>query len=153
MWRLMDENLIWNIRAFVYQWFASATEAPTAARIAGHFGLTAEQAREALSVLHERHALFLEAGTIRVRFANPFSNVPTPFQVIVNGKTYQANCAWDSFGVVAALHAPAAIVHSACAYSGVPIRIVVRDSQVRNTDEVVHFLVPFDRWYEDLVFT
>jgi hypothetical protein len=149
----MNENLIWTIRAFVYERFAAAAEAPSASEIARHFDLTAEQAGDALSRLHERHAVFLEPGTARIRFANPFSNIATRFQVTVNGRTYQANCAWDSFGVVAALHRSDAVVHSGCAYSGVPIQLIVRDGQVADTGEVVHFLVPFARWYEDLVFT
>jgi hypothetical protein len=149
----MDESLIWNMRAFVYQSFAEASEAPTLREIARHFDLTDKQAADALSTLHERHALFLDADTPRIRFANPFSNIATPCQVTVGGRTYQANCAWDAFGVVAALHAADAIIRSACAHSGVPVHISVRDSQVGSTGEIVHFLVPFERWYEDLVFT
>ena len=149
----MDESPIWNIRTFVYRSFAEATEAPTLHEIARHFDLADKQAADALSTLHERHALFLDPGTFRIRFANPFSNIATPFQVTVGGRTYQANCAWDSFGVVAALHASDAIIRSTCARSGVPVRISVREGQVGSTGEIVHFLVPFERWYEDLVFT
>ena len=35
--------------------------------------------------------------------APPFSGVETAFRVIVDDKSYYANCVWDALGVVAAL--------------------------------------------------
>ena len=54
--------------------------------------------------------------------ANPFSGVETPFKVHANGKSYFANCAWDTLGIPAALHVDAEI-EAACAQSGEPIRL------------------------------
>jgi hypothetical protein len=84
--------------------------------------------------------------------ANPFSNVETPFRVYASGKTYFANCAWDSLGIPAALGRDADVV-AACAQCGENIRLQVRDGQVLESEVLVHFLVPFQRWYADLVFT
>ena len=84
--------------------------------------------------------------------ANPFSNVETPFRVHVDGKTYFANCAWDSLGIPAALHSDADM-EAACAQSGEPIMLQVRDGRVSESDVLVHFLVPFKCWYDDLVYT
>ena len=36
--------------------------------------------------------------------ANPFSAVPTPYRVQADGRSWFANCAWDAFGICAALH-------------------------------------------------
>ena len=84
--------------------------------------------------------------------ANPFSGVETSFRVHANGRTYFANCAWDSLGIPAALHTEAEI-EAACAQSGEPILLSVRDGQVHGTEALVHFLIPFREWYNDLTST
>ena len=35
--------------------------------------------------------------------ANPFSAVPTAYRVRAGGRSWYANCAWDAFGICAAL--------------------------------------------------
>jgi hypothetical protein len=147
------DDFIWNVRAFVYAWFVENACAPGIQDIANRFDISLEQASQALTALHEKHALFLEPSTVTIRMANPFSATATPFTVVVQGKTYWANCAWDCFGVVAALHASQASIESTCAASGVRIHLNVTDGQVDNTSVVAHFLVPFRHWYDDLVAT
>jgi len=148
----MDENKLWDIRAFVYQHFADMARPPLVDEIASQFALTHEEAASAYEELHQRHALYLRPGTHDILMANPFSGVETPFRVRANGKTYFANCAWDSLGIPATLHADAEI-GAACAQSGDPIRLSVTDQQVQNSDALVHFLIPFREWYNDLTFT
>lgn len=148
-----DDALIWAVRAWVYAHFAERACAPDQDDIARRFAITPEQAGQILLTLHERHALFLEPGTTAIRFANPFSAIPTPFKVGVRGQTYWANCAWDCFGIVAALHAPEATIDSICAYSGAALRLTLTPGQISGPDAIVHFFVPFQHWYDDLVFT
>jgi len=90
--------------------------------------------------------LFLESGTASIRMANPFSAVSTRYTVDVAGKTYWANCAWDAFGVAAALHSDEAVIRSVCAHSGDPLQLCLDGDRVIDTGEVVHFLVPFRHW-------
>ena len=148
----MDEQLNWNIRAFVYRYFSDTTRAPGVDETAAHFALTREGAASAYEALHERHAFFLNPGTHDILMANPFSGIETPFRVHANGKIYFANCAWDSLGIPIALHSDAD-VEAVCAQSGERIMLRVRDGQVSESDVLVHFLVPFKRWYDDLVHT
>ena len=148
----MVENNLWDIRVFVYRHFADTTRAPSVDETAARFALTHEEAASAYEALHERHVFFLNPGTHDILMANPFSNVETPFRVHVDGKTYFANCAWDSLGIPAALHSDADM-EAACAQSGEPIMLQVRDGRVLESDVLVHFLVPFKRWYDDLVYT
>jgi hypothetical protein len=148
----MNENTLWDIRAFVYRHFADTTRAPGLDETAAAFALTHEGAASAYEALHARHAFFLNPGTHEIRMANPFSNIETPFRVHADGKTYFANCAWDSLGIPVALHCDAD-VEATCAYSGEAIKLRVRDGQVLGSDVLVHFLVPFAGWYADLVFT
>jgi DNA-binding transcriptional MocR family regulator len=149
---LLPEQALWDIRAFVYRHFADTTRAPSVDETADAFALTHDQAASAYEALHARHALFLEPGRHEIRMANPFSNIETPFRVQAGDKTYFANCAWDSLGIPAALHSDAD-VEAVCAHSGEQILLQVRDGQVSDSVVLAHFLVPFERWYADLIST
>lgn len=146
------ENLIWAVRAFVYQHFVSTTRPPTVDETAVHFHLGLDQAATLYQELHQRHALFLDPGTTTIRMANPFSALPTLFRVRAQGQVYWANCAWDSLGIPAALHDDAR-VETRCAESGQPVTLKVQNGQAVDHGELIHFLVPFRHWYDDLVFT
>jgi alkylmercury lyase-like protein len=148
----MDESLIWEIRAFVYQHFAETTHAPGVDKAAERFALTHEEAVSTYEELHQRHAFFLKPGTQDILMANPFSGVETPFKVYTNDKTYFANCAWDSLGIPATLGMDAEI-EARCAQSGELIFLRVTDQQVEDSEALLHFLLPFRSWYNDLTFT
>ena len=150
--RGLPEKTLWDIRAFVYRHFADMTHAPSVDETAARFALTHEEAAFAYQALNNLHALFLNPGTLDILMANPFSNIETPFRVHADGKTYFANCAWDSLGVPAALHSDAD-VGATCSHSGGPITLRVRAGEVSASDVLVHFLVPFNRWYDDLIHT
>lgn len=147
-----DEDLIWQVRVFVYEHFASTTRPPTIDETAEHYGLGAERVATIYGELHRRHAFFLEPNTTRIRMANPFSAVPTTFRVYAQGKAYWANCAWDALGIPAALVADATI-EAMDAQSQQPITLRVHNGQLASHGERIHFLVPFRRWYDDLAFT
>lgn len=146
-------DFIWNVRAQIYAHFVATARAPLAADLARHFGRPVGEIEAALGALDAQHALFLEPGTHTIRIANPFSAVPTGFEVEAFGRNYWANCAWDAFGIPAALHAPEAVIRAQCAHSGAPLTLRLAGGEVVCAEEVIHFLVPFDRWYEDMVFT
>ena len=148
----MDENPVWDVRAFVYRYFIETTRPPRVDEVASHFDLTQDQAAEVYLELHRRHALFLAPGSYDIQMAWPFSGVETPFKVHAKDKTFYANCAWDSLGTPVALQADAEI-EAVCAQSGEAIQITVRGQKVRESDALVHFLVPFRDWYNDLPFT
>ena len=148
----MDEDTLWEIRAFVYQHFGETTRPPHVDEAAARFDLTHEQAAAAYETLDQRHAFYLMLGSHNILMANPFSALETPFRVHAKGKTYFANCAWDSLGIPAALHIDAEI-EAACARSGEPLRLSVTSGQVHASDALVHFLIPFRNWYDDLSFT
>jgi hypothetical protein len=148
----IDEDRIWQVRAFVYEHFASTTRPPTIDETAEHYGLSVKQAATIYGELHRRHALFLEPNTTSIRMANPFSAVPTTFRVRARGKDYWANCAWDALGIPAALAADATI-EAMDAQSQQSITLRVRNGQLVSHGEKIHLLLPFRRWYDDLAFT
>ena len=84
--------------------------------------------------------------------APPFSGIPTQHVVIVDDTKYFANCAWDSFGILAALHRPGR-VHSRCEQSGEPLDLEIGLEGPPPSDWLFHCLVPAARWWDDIVFT
>jgi hypothetical protein len=151
-WKKMKEDLIWQVRHFVYQNFADTTHPPSVEETAKHFDITNEEASEYYRELHNRHAFFLDLETLNIRMANPFSGIPTDFKVTANGKTYFANCAWDMLGIPAALHSDA-VIEAKFTESNEEVQVEIQNGQITNNQLLVHFPLPFARWYDDLVFT
>lgn len=149
---MSDESLLWDVRVFIYSTLTDTERPPTAADIAAHFGVSLDDAEQRLGELNHRHAIFLDPASGAVRMANPYSAVPTPYRVLANGHAYWANCAWDAFGIAAMLGADAQI-EARAADNDAPIRIAIRDGELVGGGAVVHFLLPFARWYDNLIFT
>lgn len=143
------DQVLWEIRAFIFSHFVDSTRPPSVRAIAQHFRLSEAEAYGLMVELHNRHAIYLDLEARHIRMANPFSGVPTAFHTIANGRSYTANCAWDSFGIAAALHCDAQI-DARCADTGEPLALGVRDGQAIAGQELAHFLVPFRHWYDDL---
>jgi hypothetical protein len=137
----MDDLALRNI---VYRRFVELGRAPTMAELA-----TTE---EALGRLHERRMVVLEPDCPEIRMAIPFSAVPTPYRVEAGGRSWFANCAWDAYGILAALGVDGHI-SSSCPDCGEPIEIDVVDRRPEPADDVFHVLVPARSWWEDIVFT
>lgn len=142
----------WAVRTGVFRHIVERGRPPSAAETAETMGVGVEVALAAMQRLHHRHALLLDADGASIRMANPFSGVATSFRVRAREQAYWANCAWDALGIPAALKTDARI-ESSCAEDGSPIVLRVSDGRGVGRGEVVHFLVPFRRWYDDLVYT
>lgn len=151
-YRTMDHRLLWQVRHFVYRYFADTTRPPSVEEAARHFNIGIEEAASLYKELHNRHAFFLEPATLTVRMANPFSGIPTDFKVRANGKTYYANCAWDMLGIPIALRTDA-VIEAVCTESNDQVRLEIREGQITNHQLLVHFPLPYAHWYDDLVFT
>jgi len=102
--------------------------------------------------LHEAHALVLNPATDEIRMLNPFSAIPTAYRVRARDRWWYANCAWDAFGVCAALHVDGRI-ETSCADCGEPIAVQVQDEKPDDTSLLFHVLVPAAHWWDDIVFT
>ena len=141
-----------HIRNRTYGLFAELGRAPSADETAEAEGLTPDEVRQAWLRLDDAHALVLDPETSELRMANPFSAVPTAHRVHAAGRDWYANCAWDAFGICAALRTDGRISTS-CADCGEPIAVEVRDSRPDDESLVFHCLVPAARWWDDIAFT
>jgi Alkylmercury lyase len=90
----------------IYHHFAETGQRPSLEVIAERVRADVSSVREAYVRLRAQRVLVLEPDGVSIRMAPPFSGVPTQHVVIVDETKYFANCAWDSFGIPAALHRP-----------------------------------------------
>ena len=141
-----------RLRNQTYGLFVELGRAPDVREVAAAAGLEEHEVEAGWRRLHEQHALVLDPETAELRMANPFSAVPTPYRVQAQDRWWYANCAWDAFGVCAALDADGRI-ETSCADCGEPIRVEVRDRRPDDERLLFHCLVPAARWWDDIVFT
>jgi len=141
-----------GLRNLTYGLFVELGRAPGAAEVAAKAGTTVEDVQSGWSRLHEAHALVLDADTGGLRMANPFSAVPTLYRVWAGDRWWYGNCAWDAFGICAALHTDGRI-ETACADCGEPVAFEVVCERPDDESAVFHCLVPASRWWDDIVFT
>lgn len=142
----------WRIRLAVYRFFVDHGRPPAYAELARQLDIPAEDVRQAYRRLHHSHALFLDLDADTIRMANPLSAVPTLYRVHVDGRQFWANCAWDLLGIPAMLQTDAQ-VEAVYAHSGDATTYAIVAGELEAVVGVVHFPVPFRRWYDDLIHT
>jgi hypothetical protein len=136
----------------IYWHFAETGQRPSLEAVAERVGSDVDSVREAFSRLRAQRVLVLEADGESIRMAPPFSGVPTQHVVVVDGTSYFANCAWDSFGIPAALRRPGWL-HSRCEQSGEALDLEIGLEGPPPCDWFFHCLVPAAKWWDDIVFT
>ena len=146
----MDFDL--QVRSAVFRHFADRGAAPAVADVALDTASSPEDVRAAYQRLYAKRMLVLMPNGESVRMAPPFSGIETQHRVLANGRTYFANCAWDSFGIAAALHAEADIV-SRCEQTLEPLRLRLTSAGPPPSDWVFHVVVPAVHWWRDIVYT
>ncbi|HET9739774.1 MAG TPA: organomercurial lyase [Solirubrobacteraceae bacterium] len=147
----MDERDL-ALRRLTYRLFVDRGRAPTAGEVAAEAGSTTADVEAGWRRLHDAHALVLNPATAELRMANPFSAVPTAYRVQAGGRWWYANCAWDAFGVCAALRVDGRI-ETSCPDCGEPLAVDVRDQRPSDERLLFHCLVPAVQWWDDIVFT
>ena len=142
----------WQLRAEIYARFVAHGRPPSAAELARERGEAESAIAAAYRRLHGAHQILLnEAGDILM--ANPLASRPTDYAVYLNGeRRLWANCGWDALGVSALLGQDARMV-ARHPIAGEEMRFAVVDGELRAADWLVHFALPVNRWYDDLVHT
>ena len=124
----MDDRDL-RLRRAIFEAFASGSPLPEAD----------------FSSLAAQHVVALdEHGALLM--AHPFANHTDGARVDSGGRTWWGNCAWDAFGIVAALGLREATLTT----QGLTLR--VREDGVEG-DAVFHVLVPAAHWWDDIGFT
>jgi hypothetical protein len=141
-----------RVKLAIYNHFAETGRRPSLANVAERSGSEIASVLDAYPRLRAQRVLALEADGISIRMAPPFSGVPTQHSVVVGERQYFANCAWDAFGIPAALHQPG-VVHSRCEQSREPLQLEVGLDGPEPSTWLFHCLVPASKWWDDIVFT
>jgi Alkylmercury lyase len=141
-----------ELRNETYRLFVELGRAPSADEVAEAMTLAASVVSDGWQTLHAAHALVLNQSGSEIRMANPFSAVPTAYRVWAGGRWWYANCAWDAFGICAALHADGR-VEASCPDCGFPMTVEVHEQRPDDPSLLFHCLVPAAHWWDDIVFT
>jgi Alkylmercury lyase len=142
-----------SVKLNIYETIASTTRMPTSTEVALAIDSSVPEVEQAFQRLSEKRLLVLEPdSSSHIRMAPPFSGIETQHWVRIKDKIYFANCAWDAFGIAAALKRDTDI-ESACADCGETLTFQIRDGKPLPQECVIHFAVPASQWWKDIVYT
>jgi DNA-binding transcriptional MocR family regulator len=144
-------NSISDMRVAIYDAVVRSGQVPNPAQLTAILGLSEEDVAAAYRALADAHVIVLRPGTLEIAWVPPFSLMPTAFQAAADGMSWYAPCAWDAFGIPAALHRDAAI-DARCAWSGETIACGVGNGRAYG-DGVIHLLVPAAHFWDDIAYT
>jgi hypothetical protein len=140
------------VRAEVYATFAREGRPPSPAELAAALALEPGAVAAVLRELHDMHALVLTRAGDGVRMAHPFSAWPMGFVLRGGDRFWWGGCAWDSFGIVAALGERLEIL-TVCPSCGRELRYAASETEAPTEDYVVRLPRPAAEWWEDVVGT
>lgn len=136
-----------QLRLAILRHFAETGRAPDHATLAG-WGI--DDPTSALQRLHDAHAVVLDENG-RIIMANPFSGVPTIWQVWDGERGWFANCAWDAIAIPIALGIDARI--EAPWLDGGEVQLSMIDGNAVGENGFIHFEVAAAHWWDDVVHT
>ena len=153
-----------DVKLAVYRHFAETARRPSPEDISARSGLPVADVPAAYARLRGQRVLVLEEDGVSIRMAPPFSGTPTQHVAVVRGKRYFANCAWDVFGIIAALtprgKEEAALksrgaVESRCEQTHEPLRVAIGPDGPGPSSSgwLFHCAVPAAHWWDDIVLT
>jgi hypothetical protein len=140
-----------TVRDAIYATIVATGRAPTCAELARSEGVATGLIEDAVRALADAHVIVVAPGTTSILFAPPFSAVPTAFPVRVAERLYYGVCAWDAFGIPAALHADAEIA-AACAWTAEELPCGVTAGRAYGAG-LIHLLVPAAHFWDDIRYT
>ena len=150
--RVIPALLDREVRRAVYERTVASGTVPKAEALVEAAGAPLDQVRASLERLAEARVLVLDRDTREIQMAMPFSAVSTPFVTTVGHTRYFANCAWDALGIPAMLRSPGR-VETSCGCCAAPMTLEVTDTGVVPAEGVVQFVVPAQRFWDNIVFT
>lgn len=126
--------------------------APSNQELAQAFQTDVASIKKALFDLQEYHGVVLHPHAPKVWVVHPFSLAPTNFYVRSPKGEWWGNCAWCSFGVAALVKGDVTITTSIGA-EGLTTTIPIADGELLNKDLVVHFPIPMQQAWDNVIFT
>lgn len=141
-----------DVRRQILATFA-AGGTPTRLSVMQALGLGYAQVSTSYAALVATHVVVLDQDSGEVWMAMPFSSRPTPFRVVAGDRSMWANCAWDAFGIAAALDLDVSFATPCPASDTVIAGGVRRGVAFAHPGAVAYVGVPAARWWDDIGFT
>ena len=141
-----------DVRIAIYDSIVAHQSAPSVEAVARRLGAGVAETEEAFRALAADRVIVLGSGTLDVAWAPPFAVMATAFRSRVGAAARHAPCAWDAFGIPAALAASSAVIDAQCAWSGQALDCGIQNGQARG-HAIVHLLVPAARFWDDIFYT
>lgn len=132
--------------------FLDAQRAPTIAELAAKFARNPDDVRRALRALAEDHGVLLHPRSDEVWIAHPFSSSPSTCVVHAGGKRWWGNCAWCALGL-AHLAGGSAEIETRLGGIDAAVTIRMRQGAILDTEFVVHFPIPMQQAWDNVVYT
>lgn len=152
----MDALETRRVRDLVYETFVREGRAPSIAELARLTSSSVDAVQERLTELADAHALVLSPDGDAVRIAHPFTAAPMAFVVTpldgLDDRRWWGGCAWDSFGISAALGLDVRI-DTACPQCGSHIGFDTGPTIAPRPQLAVRFPRPAASWWDDVVGT
>ena len=127
---------------------------PSLAEVASRVASSEADVAASFGRLAAARTMILRPGTSEILSFNPFAAGSTDFRVRAKGRDWAALCAWDAFGVVAALHVDGVVLGHCADVCGVPLEVRLEGDAIGALDGVVmQFALPAREWWKDIVFT
>jgi hypothetical protein len=139
-----------QVRAKVFETFAAEGRAMSPGELARTLGPTLEEVCAGLRELHDKHALVLTEAGDSIRMAHPFSAWPMNFVVRDGDRLWWGGCAWDSFGIMAALGRPLEVTTTCPGCGKLLLYSAPPDAPA---GLVVRLPGPAAEWWDDVVAT
>lgn len=127
---------------------------PSLAEVADRVAAPESDVALSFGRLAAARAMILRPGTSEILSFSPFAAGATDFRVRSGGREWSALCAWDAFGVVAALKDDGVVLGHCADVCGVPLEVRLAGDAIGALDGVVmQFALPARDWWKDIVFT
>lgn len=145
----MNKSLVHEV---IISFFLKHQRPPSINELASVFGCEEADVRDALRALADYHGVVLHPTSDEVWIAHPFSSSPTTCVVRAGNKKWWGNCIWCSLGV-AHLAGGTAAIETRIGAIEERVTIRIEDGKLRDTDFVVHFPIPMQNAWDNVVFT
>jgi len=137
-----------QVRAQIYRHIVASGLGPAATQLANARGWAPEEVEEAMRRLEHEHRIALVPDEPSVWMAHPFSGVDTEYRSTSNGRSWYANCAWDSLAILSLMGDGQAVVTR----ENDEVIWDVRNGVV-TPGGVIHVQVPARHFWDDVGFT
>jgi hypothetical protein len=141
-----------RLRYFINRFIFDNGYAPTTNQLASLSDTTSREVEQGLQALADNHALVLHPNSFEIWVAHPFALFPTLFWVKAADKHWWGNCTWCSFGI-AALTKTDTQIFTKLEGEEEPLTINIKGNKVIEEDYVVHFPIPANKFWDNVIYT